>query len=152
MNKNFYIITILICFIFICNQINYFRILNINALTNRFDLWIYIFMGLFVLSLFLKYGTKSFNRLENTSFIISLISMASISFIANNIFLVSLLLTCFLGYANIILGIVGLWKYKHKVNLSFLIWGIFVLKWTYNFYNFMYPVGTFEYWDSSILN
>ena len=103
------------------------------VLGNTFVMFFVICIFLFAIALFvfLKYGGQRLNPLEFVSLAFVLVSMFFITLNTNGIAANSTLLTHYMGYALVILSGIGCFKYKHRINLSFLAWGLFVILWSY---------------------
>lgn len=130
---------VLASLIFFIDQLYYCRMVIKNIDTYLFALFFIFCIVLFALALliFLKYCPKTLNRLELSSALVILFSMLFISLIANGIdSFISI--TNYIGYAVILLGVVGYFKNRHKINLSFMVWGLSIILWLCNLYNAMY--------------
>ncbi len=139
MNKKLFIITVLISLLFFINQLKYYFIVMKNIETYAFPMFFILGIILFAIALFifLKYCPKTFNRLELASTFTIVISMLFISLIAKGITPL-IPITNYIGYAAFLSGGIGYFKTKHKMDLSFIVWGLFILLWLVNLYNAMY--------------
>ena len=139
MNRKLFFGTILISLIFFINQLNYFCMVIKNLDTYLFIVLFIFCIVLFAIALLLllKYCPNTLNRLELSSAFIILFSMLFISLISNGInsFVP---ITNYMGYAAILLGGIGYFKNRHRINLSFLLWGVSSILWLCNLYNAMY--------------
>lgn len=142
MNKIFFWPTILIGLIFFTDQLSYFFLVLENLETYMYVVIFAICMVLFAISFFtfLKHCPQRLNKMELALVIIVLLSMVFISFIVREVS-VFIVLTNYLGDLIFLLGVIGYFQSRHKINLSFILWGLSVFLWRGNLYNAMYLVA-----------
>lgn len=119
--------------VFLCNRISFVQ-------TNWF---VYLFiadMALFILwcIMIMKSCTRQMKLIDGIGMIIILFSMFCITSLAYNWNLLSMTVAGVTGYAAIAIGILG--RIKHSLNgcNAYVLWGIYVLIWTINWYNACY--------------
>lgn len=138
MNK-FIISTLMISFIFWACQVRYFLIANKTAPTSLFAAGFLVCVLLYLIAffLFIKFQNQLWTNIEVISVIVVLISMLLLSLTAAGID-VSMRIIEVTGYISVLLGIIGACKNKHKVDVTFIIWGVFILIWVTNWYESNY--------------
>lgn len=109
-----------------------------------------LYLMTFILSIILFFG--SFYYLVKHLMIKNLVPLKNLELITILAMLVSVILLLSLcasvpyffgisyysSFVIIALGIAGLIKYKTKINIAFILWGVYVLVWFNNFYNSIY--------------
>ena len=137
--KKWMVITLVVNLIFLINQFHYFFEVNPYAPTAVFAVgfFISIFLYLTALFFFIKFHRGAWKKLDLAATAVSLLSMGAISLIGAGID-VSMGVAGYSAYGSILLGIIGWGKYRQKWYAAFLLYGIFALLWTANWYESNY--------------
>lgn len=106
---------------------------------------IFFFTTLFYLY---KYVTskdlKALTNIELITIMVQFISMILLLLSTIRGFSVFFLVSGYLGYTLLFLGVFTYYRTKHRICISFITWGIFILLWVTNFYYGMYTAGSYS--------
>jgi hypothetical protein len=101
---------------------------------------IFLFLTLFYLRLFYlyKYETskdlKGLTNIELITIMVQFISMVLLFLSTIRGFSVFFIVSVYLGYSLLFLGAFTYYRTKHRICISFITWGIFIMLWMNNYY------------------
>jgi hypothetical protein len=105
---------------------------------------IFLFITLFYLYKYVKIkNLEALTNIEIATAMVQLISMILLLLSTIRGFSVFFIVSGYLGYTLLFLGGFTYFKTKHRICISFITWGIFILLWVANFYYGVYTTGSY---------
>jgi hypothetical protein len=133
--KKYILIYMMLNLIFILFQIRYFVLACTHNATTLFKITFVLSVLIYVaaLAIFIKHNDQSWNGFIIVQSTIISFTMIIIILIAVGVD-INLGIFYFTSFPIIIIGVIGFYKNRDKINISFILWGVFSLVWASNLY------------------